>query len=321
MNNANKKLQDEIKLAESILAAKVALPQDFKEFKTLVGCLKGGQKFGLARKLLAVGRSQFVMLTQDDLVQISLKGRRANGKTPDAVWMIQQQAICTYKDEELQPAKRFAKALCLLEEVGLRNKSTTNSETLSLGGAVYRRMWEQGGQLDDLYKALSFYQAAWDGDKDDAERCYGGVNAAFIYDQMAFRLRGLAATEMTSGAEEGRKSVNQARAEEYRKRASELRKAILDQLDEWEKLPVAIDYWFAVTRADAYLGLAMVDPDKFSQAQEWYGKAAEFLASEDKDEKEWRLQTTFKQALYLARLHGYIPGEKEKWKPVGLVLT
>lgn len=323
MNNVKKKLQDDIEFAQNIVAKKVAVPQVFNEFKALVGRLKGSQEFGLARKLLAIGRGQFKEPELEEFVLAFTKGRQFGGKTRDAVWLIQQQALCTYKDEELQPAKRFAEALRLLEEIGLRDKNTTNAETLSLGGAVYRRKWEQDGQLDDLYKALSFYQAAWDGDKDDAERCYGGVNAAFIHDQMAFRLRGLSATEMTSGDESGRQSINATRAEDYSKRASELRKAILIQLGKWEDKhgKESIDYWFAVTRADAYFGLAMVESADFTQAQEWYGKAAKLLANEDEDEKEWRLQTTFKQALSLARLHGYIPSEREKWKPVGLVLT
>lgn len=321
MNNAKNKLQDEIELAQNILAGSATSLQDFKEFKALVGSLKGGQKFGLARKLLASVRVQYATPETVELAQSFTKGRPHGGKATAPVWLIQQQALCTYKDEELQPSKRFAEALRLLEGIGLRNKNTTNAETLSLGGAVYRRMWEQSGQLDDLYSALSFYLAAWEGDKDDAERCYGGINAAFIYDQMAFRLHGLAATEMTSDGDGVRQSINTMRAEEYSKRAYDLREEILAQLNKWEKLAVVIDYWFAVTRADAYLGLAMMEPKNFIHAQEWYGKAAELLADEDEDDKEWRLQTSFKQALSLARLHGFIPSDKEKWKPVGLALT
>lgn len=314
-------LQDGIKVAESILSINTAFPQNFKEFKALVGCLKGGQKFGLARKLVAAGRIQFANLSQEKLLKVSLTGLLPNRPLSEPVWLIQQQALCTYKDEELQPALRFASALRLLEEIGLRNQDCTNAETLSLGGAVYRRMWEQGGKLDDLSVALSFYLAAWERDESDLQRCYGGVNAAYISDLMAFRLRGLAYTEMTSG-EAGRfNNINRIHAEEYSKRASELRKAILAQLDEWEQAWVEIDYWFLVTRADATLGLALIDPMYFNQVQELYGRAYQKLAETEEDEKEWRLQTTFKQALSLARLHGYIPSDKEKWMPVGLALT
>lgn len=322
MNNAKVKLQDEIKLAQGIVAGRETIPQDFEVFKTLVGRLKGGQQFGLARKLLAVGHAQTEKLEPEVFARSFIKGRQLKEKTHDAVWLIQQQALCTYKDEELQPSKRFAEALRLLERIGLRNKNTTNAETLALGGAVYRRMWEQGGQLDDLYKALSFYQAAWDGDKEDAERCYGGVNAAFIYDQMAFRLRGLAATEITNDSRGARQSINATRAEDYSSRATKIRKEILIQLDEWKAKhgDELVDYWFAVTRADACFGLAMVDNSFFVQAKEWYSEAVNKLTGEEKGEKEWRLQTTFKQALSLARLHGYSPSEEENWKPVRAVL-
>lgn len=323
MNNAKSKLQDDIKLAQDILAKPETAPLPLNKFEALVRRLKGRQEFSLARKLLVAGRKQFEKPEQEAFVSAFTKGRPHGSKAHNAVWLIQQQALCTYKDEELQPTKRFAEALSLLEEIGLRNKNTSNAETLSLGGAVYRRMWEQNGQLDDLYKALSFYQAAWDRGENDAERCYGGVNAAFIYDQMAFRLNGLAATEMVSGDESGRKSINMTRAESYSKQASELRTAILLQLDEWEREhgSKVVDYWFAVTRADALFGLALAGVETFIQAEEWYGKAANLLANEDEDEKEWRLQTTFKQALSLARLHGYIPNDKSKWEPVGTVLA
>ncbi len=321
MNNSNTKLQADKKLAQDILAKTETPTLPFKEFKALVGRLKGEQEFGLARKLLMAGHAQTEKSKPKEFVSTFTKGRQPGGKTPDAVWIIQQQALCTYKDEELQPAKRFAEALRLLESIGLRNKSTTNAETLSLGGAVYRRMWEQGGQLDDLYKSLSLYQAAWERDENDAERCYGGVNAAFIYDQMAYRFRVLASAEMTGCTEEESQSINQTRAEEYSQLASELRKAILAQLGMWEQWPVEIDYWFAVTRAESYLGLAMIEPEYFTLAQEWYGKARQKLAEVDEDEKEWRLQTSFKQALSLARLHGYIPSKKEEWKPVGSTLS
>lgn len=323
MSKLTIKLKSDIQLADEIIAGKKEVPEEFAVFKDLVGLLKGAHEFGLARKLLATGRDQFVNLEARDLVQASVKGRQPMESTAEPVWLVQQQALCTYKDEELQPSKRFADALKLLEEIGLRDTKTTNAETLSLGGAVYRRIWEQNGQLDDLYRALSFYQAAWDRGKDDAERCYGGVNAAFIYDQMAFRLRGLAATEMIGRPEEGVQSINMTRAESYGSRAVELRKAIISQLEEWESKHGTglVDYWFAVTRADAYFGLAMVNRELFGNAIEWYGKAAELLEREDEDEKEWRLQTTFKQALSLARLHGYVPSDQENWKPVGEVLN
>ena len=38
---------------------------------------------------------------------------------------------------------------------------STLPETLALGGAVYKRKWENDGQVENLYQALIFYRGAW----------------------------------------------------------------------------------------------------------------------------------------------------------------
>ena len=57
-----------------------------------VPALKAKFQFGLARKLLAEAAAVF----------------------PDNLWLQQQLALCTYKDQDLFPAKRFADALAVL---------------------------------------------------------------------------------------------------------------------------------------------------------------------------------------------------------------
>ena len=83
------------------------------------------------------------------------------GLTEDDIWLRQQCALCTYKEEELSPRRRFAEALVILEAIGLRDHSKvdhpdTIPETLGLGGAVYKRRWDHGRRLDDLHLALFF---------------------------------------------------------------------------------------------------------------------------------------------------------------------
>jgi hypothetical protein len=86
-----------------------------------------------------------------------------------------------YKDEELHPSSRFDAALKLLESIGLRDPLNKDSETLGLGGAVYKGMWERRGKLDEAYAALNFYRAAWRRNPEQ-DRGFGGVNAAFLLD-------------------------------------------------------------------------------------------------------------------------------------------
>src|SRR6266545_4872020 len=86
----------------------------------------------------------------------------------DATWRQQQLALCTYKDEELPLTQRFDDAEKILEAIGLRDPATNDAETLSLGGAIYKRRWETAGHLEYLNEALAFYRAGWErGQADD----------------------------------------------------------------------------------------------------------------------------------------------------------
>ena len=96
----------------------------------MVKSLKGSLWFRMGRKLLR-------RMIPDLEVTVP-------GLTEDDIWLRQQCALCTYKEEELSPRRRFAQALVILEAIGLRDHSKvdhpdTIPETLGLGGAVYKR--------------------------------------------------------------------------------------------------------------------------------------------------------------------------------------
>lgn len=155
---------------ESILNGTTALPSG-ADLKSLVSALKKEFNFGLARELL----------------------NRENSAEPSDVWIVQQLALCTYKDEELQPDDRFRTALSLLDSIGLRDKDAkidpdTRPETLGLGGAIYKRKWEHNGQLENLHESLFFYRAAWQFNR-QKDMGYGGVNAAYVLDILESRAR------------------------------------------------------------------------------------------------------------------------------------
>src|SRR2546421_4229437 len=98
-----------------------------QELEDRVSVLKGRLEFGDARQTLeSPEKQQFAANDQD------------------RQWVAQQLALCTYKDEELHPSVRCAKALAMLEVIGLRDLNCSNAETLALGGAIYKRMWQQG---------------------------------------------------------------------------------------------------------------------------------------------------------------------------------
>ena len=210
-NSSNQTDSTASETAAKILEDKSAcLP--FKDLKALVRKLKGELEFGVARKLI-------------DRV-------KPPGLKPDEeVWLTQQLALCTYKDEEMLPAKRFVDALTLLKTIGLHAPDKvdravipphTLPETLALGGAVYKRMFEHSGQLENLHNALGLYRAAWNQDS-KVDMGYGGVNAAYVLDLLASRLEAVARQTGTMSVE----------AQRLRREAETLRREMAEKLPQF----------------------------------------------------------------------------------------
>ena len=269
MNNSTETL-------ETAVAVNETLP-DLASIKTQVKQYKGKLQFGAARELLEKALSTY----------------------SNEEWVIQQLALCTYKDEELYPQNRLEKALDLLESIGLRNPDNKNAETLALGGAIYKRLWEFKGQLDSLYESLGFYRAAHERNPEQ-DMGYGGINAAYLLDVLAARAEKL----------EKRSGIKAKEAGKLRKEAKDLRSKIKRQLSaSQQKTPaLANEYWFIVTLGEVCFGLA-----EYDEAAAWLDKARAA------NPQEWELQTTFQQWVNIAHQQGIeIPDDEqpvEKWHP------
>jgi predicted acylesterase/phospholipase RssA len=230
----------------------------------LVTDLKAVLEFGLARTVIEATREAVP------------KDRRE--------WFWQQLALCTYKDEVLVPRQRFRLALEILDEIpraAPETASGASAETLALRGAVYKRMWEVGGQVEDLYEAARWYLAAWSRDP-AGDLGYGGVNAAYLMDVLAEVER-----PITAGAgDDGRP------AETWATRARALREAMKREVPRLAG-PTEVDaYWRHVTMAEIHWGLG-----DWEEAGAWLARAR------TSDASEWELQTSVKQLVALARLH------------------
>lgn len=83
------------------------------------------------------------------------------------------KAECIYQNREQPTNIRFKKALDVL------NSLQENDETKRLKGAIYKRKYQNGKNIEDLYRAISFYESAAQNVDDDEG--YGAVNAIYLY--------------------------------------------------------------------------------------------------------------------------------------------
>ncbi len=211
----------------------------------------------------------------------------------DRLWVQQQLALCTYKDEELPLTKRLADAETILEGIGLRSSTTTDAETLTLGGAVYKRRWETAGHLDYLNESLAFYRAAWERGEAEDKKIYAAVNAVYLLEVLASRARGIAErtrTEVPTAA------MRAAEAEALRRET-----LVLAERMQVRDPALTKNYWHQVTLAELHLGQGRLEPQRYALAE------AAFRTAASLDPSERELHSAFQQAKALLRCQNIAP--------------
>jgi predicted acylesterase/phospholipase RssA len=231
-------------------------------------------------------------------------------RDPASRRLAQKLAVCTYKDNDLAPGVRLKRALAVLEEIGLRDPEVRDSETLRLGGAVFKRRWQCDGQLEHLIEALNLYRSAYELDP-IADLGYGGVNAAFILDLLAARARTRSESAKTDDRDAALLTA-QARA---------LREDVRRSLDDavGKKPELANDKWFNPTYAEVLFGLG-----EFEEARKRLKLAVAGHGGVDASET-WEAETSFRQFVAIAKAHRIpVPAGDdpiEKWHPAWVALA
>lgn len=286
-------------------------PDSIAQIKTYVAILETEECFYPASQLLNHARDKYRSIRQFQSAPTEANWWQADA-AQDEVWITQKQAFFTYKNPELPPRIRFNDALLLLEEIGLRDSTNINAETLSLGGAVYKRKWQHFGQLEDLIEALFFYRAAFERNPQQ-DKGYGGVNAALILDILADRTKQIA---RRSGIK-----LDENEASNFSEQAAAIRQNMMLQIPAWqielEQLPESSRFWLQITFAEVYFGL-----QQYEEARKWLQKANVIHTS------NWKKQTIFSQLLQILRLQDLaIPKENDRpsdwplpWQTLALII-
>jgi len=154
--------------------------------------------------------------------------------------LCRQEALLTSKDQELSAAMRHNRAIeVLADEFHLDDKQLDgDAETLGIAAGIYKRKWDDMGQLADLKRSAELYERGATGElRDDA---YAHINAAFAEDLLA-----------SAGDQQAAR----------RHLASVIRARIL------EELPVSGTWWNAASRGEAFFGLKMYQEAKDALAE------------------------------------------------------
>ncbi|MFL5310526.1 MAG: patatin-like phospholipase family protein [Myxococcales bacterium] len=230
--------------------------------------LKSEGRFDLARRLLGQ----------------ALADRDAFAKEPggseQARKVLQQRALCTYKDPDLPAAAALDEAEQMLWGAGAPD--SWDRESFGLMGAIHKRRQQLDGQQVHLERALSFYLRGHELDRrlkggagqPGSFEGYAGINAAFLLDvvaaeeEHAVRARGIAV---------GGASVQR------RQQAKDLRQEIANELRKRLDLQKDAANWFLLTT----LGQALLGLEDLAGAKDAFARANALEGVPD-----WEQQTT-----------------------------
>jgi hypothetical protein len=221
---------------------------------------------------------------KDILSEIREKMKPKDSSRPEDPYIIQQLALVTYKSKQptAQAALEEARALLLT----LNPKTSNDTETLGLWGAVHKRLWDITEDTKYLDEAVrSYTRGFYLGDD-----YYNGINLAFLLNVRASASckradRAPSVDEATSGRAEAIYCF--VRAVRVRREVITICEALLGT----GKLPDEEKYWVLATMAEAYLGVG-----EEAAAQQKLQEAFALTSA------QWMKDTTQEQMAKLRRL-------------------
>jgi predicted acylesterase/phospholipase RssA len=250
--------KETLELGYAILRGRAASLDDMERIAYRA---KDMRAFSLARKLLALARQH------SDAAALS-RDRKLH--------LLQQHALCTYKDDDIVADERLTGAFQILNAGDLQDASPSQ-ETLGLAGSIYKQWWRYTGQRRDLEHSLGFYQRGASADL-SGDFGYTRINAAFVLDL-------LAKLELNDFPK---------MAQLRRRQAAVLREEIAARLPELASQTANAwlkgEWWYGATMAEALFGLG-----RYSEARYWLREALTL------DPPAWQFEATARQMSALAR--------------------
>jgi predicted acylesterase/phospholipase RssA len=214
--------------------------------------------------------------------------------------LIQQHALCTYKDPDVPAHRALDDALRILEQDADLAR-TQDAETLGLAGAIFKRKWHTDGDKQHLESSLAYYFRGYQ-QGTPSERGYTGINAAYVLELLA-HVEDEQARETTGGPS----PTAIARRTEAKRIREELVE-LLKPADEsaWGDEDTKLDWWACATLAEAHFGLGPYDAKGVEVEESHYGKAQGWIykgvLTHQQNLSRWEFESTARQLASLAHL-------------------
>lgn len=274
---------------------------DYAQAVRYFGLLMKKSAFGYAREVL--DHAEKALSEDKSQLPAQIEERR--------LWIAQQRALCTYKDTSLPTDTRLRDALAILEtRCGLDLSTCNDPETLGLGGAIYKRLWDADRSIKDLERSLAYYRRGYGlmlarkSDPNSVEEktydagAFTGANVIYLCEVLALEIPA---------------DVDATRRGALLKEADTVRRRLVADLPELRKKRPR-DWWIAGTLLDAYFGLACREPANFRPSAL---EQAQLVAAIEAN--PWEQQSTGAQLLRSARLQARLHAEEAG--EIGRLLT
>ena len=120
-----------------------------KEFTQIIGDMADQENF-----LFAIVAKANIHKKNQNFIEATKYWEKASELAPNEVYFVQQMALCKYKsrDPSIKMALRDAITIIapLLEE-------TNDPESLGIGGAIYKNLYRETGDIEILERAIEYY--------------------------------------------------------------------------------------------------------------------------------------------------------------------
>jgi hypothetical protein len=194
-------------------------------------------------------------------------------------FIVQQLALATYKSAKPSVCKSLNSALKILTT--LKPDSSTDSETLGLAGAIYKRLWEETHRILYLSKSIAYYERGFYIKND----YYNGINVAYLLN-------------VRSSISKGNEAIaDYALANRIRRQVVEICKKLMKNNFKSR----SDQYWIVATLEETYFGL---------QNMSEYKKAS--IKAKKLAKAKWERQSTEEQIKKLNKLLLMFPRRKKK---------